>query len=255
MGEWTRGDLFDLLTLPFTMIAAAAAVTNVPYPRLRRALLATVVMVFITDACGVILIALRTNTGPSIRRPDPNPTPKPKPSPAVTPSPAKPKPTPEQTRASDSTDPVATTAAPFVLSSDEGSHIRTTYCLDSEFEGQAYQTPDAVVVDLSKASFRLCTRSHDSDRMFLFQVGVGRRGDIEKLNRKAITWGTKLEGHISAGEPVDMTPGRVSIAKSRIPYLKKGAGDLSGYAVIIRVYNPDRRGEYFLSGGDLLSSH
>jgi hypothetical protein len=144
--------------------------------------------------------------------------------------------------------------ASFYLSSTDNPTIRSTYCIDGEFQGEAQLSSSTVTIKLDKANFNLCRYSSDSQRKVFFQVGIGKREDIRAGNVAAIRWSKPLGGDIAPDVPLELSPEPISFKKDSLPKRKKGSFKLSDYGLSVRVFSPDRNGKYILSCEDIFSS-
>lgn len=245
MEAWSRSEILNLVGLPFILLAAAATILQVPHTAVRRIMLVLFLAVMAADA-SFFVWWYSHQPAPIVRRPLPRPSPNIKASP--TPSPPEKKNTPQPTPAEDQrktepSDEIALNSSTF----NDGV-TRPKYCLDSAFEGRCNRGPQSIEVVIDRARFELCTSSEDAAREVQFRVGIGKREDVSKEKEDSIIWGPIMTKHITAGKDnkLDFAPGKLlSVNKAQLS--KKGPLDLSKYKIIIKVFNPDKRGRYYHS--------
>jgi hypothetical protein len=137
-------------------------------------------------------------------------------------------------------------AVPFHLSSRDTPSIRSTYCVDGEFGGDYYSTQESLIININQADFDLCKYSDDADRTVIFQVGVVRH-NTDSIRPAPVIWSKPVKGRVTAGTPADLAPQTFTFKKSSLPAWKKGKASLSDYRFVIRVINPDKKGDYRLT--------
>jgi hypothetical protein len=134
----------------------------------------------------------------------------------------------------------------FNFSSRSDASIRQQYCVDSDVSGTVVRSGDQVLVRMDRASFDLCKYSSVSARRLEFRVGIGSVDDIGRQNWRAIQWSKPQKGSVVVGSESDLTPStpiNIATRGSLKINLTKGIGH---YGVVVSVYNPDRRGLYYL---------
>lgn len=142
-------------------------------------------------------------------------------------------------------EPDSSNLASFFLTSVNTPSIRTAYCIDATVRGQFRSNSNSIDIMVEKADFDLCKESDTSQRQVIYKVGIGKREDVVKRNMDALIWSQPVTGRITTGAEAHLAPQLLSIKK--IPF-NKGAIDLSNYVPVVRVYNPEKSGEYFLFG-------
>ncbi|HEY6806392.1 MAG TPA: hypothetical protein VI306_22625 [Pyrinomonadaceae bacterium] len=134
----------------------------------------------------------------------------------------------------------------FNFSSRSDVRIRHQYCVDSDVSGVVVKSGEQVLVKMDRVSFDLCKYSSVSVRRLEFRVGIGRTDDIDHQNWRAIQWSKSQKGSVVAGSESDMTP-RAPISITTRGSLKTNlANGIGSYGVVVSVYNPDRKGLYYL---------
>lgn len=227
-----------ILGLPFTLLGTVAAILQVPHVTLRRAMLALFIAALAAD--GYFLMWWSSHQKDVVVRRVPPPKPSPTPSPRkVEPTP-QPSPTPAQSQP-ESADEITLNSSTF-----KDGVTRDIYCLDSAFEGRCRRRPNSIEVIIDRARFELCTQSKAPERDIQFKVGIGKNEAVDQRREDLITWGPLITKHITKGEEnaLDLAPGQLlSINKAKLS--KKSPLDLSKYKLIIKVFNPEKRGRYF----------
>lgn len=245
IGEWLQSNMQTLLSTPVAWLGLVIGALMLPATKARRTVSALIVFTILLEIGFIGWVVYRQTTAAAAPRRPPRPTPTTQPSPRPSPSPPAKAPTPQ-------TSPEAPAEAEdsgevqFSVSSKSEPSIRKDYCLEGEFEGEVGAGSDSINIDIHKANFDLCTDSKVGRREAQFQVGVGKIQDIRSRNTKAIIWGKPVTGTITAGQPLNFAPRQVAFKKTLLGK-KIGRASLSGYGIIFRVYNKERRGEYFLS--------
>lgn len=134
----------------------------------------------------------------------------------------------------------------FNVSSKTDPSIRHGFCIDSDFSGTISKTGHKLLVTLDRASLELCKYSADTNRDVQIWFGFGTNDDITRENWRALNWSDPEKGSLSAGQEVDLKSGK-PIPILLTPSLQKRLSkSTAGYGVVVRVYNRDRNGLYYL---------
>ena len=234
-----------LLSTPVAWLGLVIGALMLPATKARRTVNMLIVLTILLEIGFIGWVAYRQTTAAAApsRSPRPVPTTQPIPRPSPSPSAKAPTPQPSPEAPAEAEAPVA---MQFSVSSKNDPSIRKDYCLDGKFEGEVRAGSDSINIDIHRANFDLCTDSKVGRREAQFQVGIGKLQDITSRNTKAIIWGKPVAGTITAGQSLDFAPRQVAFKKTQLGK-KSGQVGLSGYGIIFRVYNKERRGEYFLS--------
>lgn len=158
--DWTRGELLNLIVLPFVAIATFANAAALQSAFLRRLLVSASAVVSILVTAAVLWLgqpekkvtvpprrpaATRTPVKKEIAAPTPEPTPPPAP-------------------------------ASFIVEPPDPHAWKSAYCLVADFEGSLVPNADKIDATITAANFDLCRFSKHSSRQIRIRVGVDISG-------------------------------------------------------------------------------
>lgn len=242
VADWLQTNMQTVLGTPVAWLGLIIGALMLPASKTRRGVGAMIVLIIVVQLVFICWVAYRqTDMAKGAKKPPrraPTATAK-SGTPAATPRLAA---TPQSSPTQDLGETDNSNAVQFSVSSKEDPSIRYDFCLDSDFKGEVNAGANSVDVTIGKAVFDLCTGSEVGKRQAQFQVGVGKNEDVRNNNKKAILWSKPVTGEVTAKLPVNFAPQQFSFKRTQLGKKNK----LSGYGLIIRVYNPERRGEYFL---------
>ena len=148
--DWTRGEILNLIVLPFVAIATFANAAALQSPFLRRLLVSASAVVSILVTGAVLWMGQpdkKVVTPP--RRPAPTRTPPKKEIAAPAPAPA---------------------PATFIVEPSDPHAWKSAYCLVADFEGSLVPNADKIDATITAANFDLCRFSKHSSRQIRIRV-------------------------------------------------------------------------------------
>ena len=209
--DWTRGEILNLIVLPFVAIATLANAAALQSAFLRRVLVSASVVVSILVTAAVLWLGFRDEkAGPPARRVTPTKTTAKKEVDAPTPQP-----TPQ---------PVPTS---FVVEPSDPSSWKSAYCLVADFEGSVVPNGDKIDATITAANFDLCRYSHHSSRQVRIRVGV----EITSEGGRQVRWSPRATvARLAPGDSY-------SLEKPLSLSISSRTRDLSHAVVLVEVEN------------------
>jgi hypothetical protein len=135
----------------------------------------------------------------------------------------------------------------FNTDSRSKASIRQQFCIDSALGGTVSKSGNNIVANIDTATFNLCNYSSDNHRTVEFKIGIGKREDIAKADWPKINWSKPQRGSITAGQETDLTPNAPIVIPLSRSLQTKLAKTPKNYNVVVSIYNPDRKGLYYLN--------
>jgi hypothetical protein len=206
--DWTRGEILNLIVLPFVAIATFANAAALESAFLRRLLVSASAVVSIVVTGAVLWMgqpdkkvvapprrpaAKRTPSKKEVVAPTPEPTPAPEP-------------------------------ASFIVGPADTHAWKTAYCLVANFEGSLVPNADKIDATITAANFNLCRISQHSSRQIRIRVGV-------EISGRPTRWSPRTT-------VARLAPGQVySLEKALSLFIPTRVRDLSRAVVLVEVEN------------------
>src|ERR1044071_9687095 len=145
--EWAQNNMSFLVNYPISVMTLLVGALLLPSPKVRRFIIALACMIIIGEIGFIVWVAYSQVFGarPPSRAPAQT-TSRPTPTPRIQ------KPTPEPPSSTDQSGSNTSSAVSFYLSSKGDPSIRSTYCLDGEFEGESQLSSGTINVHLGKGN-------------------------------------------------------------------------------------------------------